>query len=163
MEEWRKIPDVPYEVSSAGRVRSLDTLVYAGPRIGHRLAKGRVLKPGIASNGYPTIVLGRAVGTRTVHSLVAEAFIGPCPAGMEVRHKDGDRRNAAAANLEYGTRADNNRDAVRHGTRGGEHQRRAGLKAADTKDLRYPGWRQRVFVPGGFSGKEVHDASQRCD
>lgn len=59
--------------------------------------------------------LGRG-HSRTVHSLVAAAFIGPCPQGQEVRHKDGTRTNNTADNLEYGTRTDNLRDAIRHGT-----------------------------------------------
>ena len=54
--------------------------------------------------------------TRTVHSLVAEAFIGPCPEGMEVRHRNGDQTNSRLSNLTYGTHADNMQDAIRHGT-----------------------------------------------
>ena len=91
-----------YEVSSLGRVRSL-----------HR--GGRILRPGTASNGYPTVALGRGK-TRTLHSLVAEAFIGARPTGQVVRHKDGDRKNPRASNLIYGTRAENIKDAVAHGT-----------------------------------------------
>lgn len=103
MERWRPVVGFEgrYDVSNRGRVYSWVT--------------ERVLRPGIASNGYPTVALGRGK-TKTVHSLVAAAFIGPCPPGMEVRHRDGNRRNPRATNLEYGTRADNIRDAVKHGT-----------------------------------------------
>lgn len=51
-----------------------------------------------------------------VHRAVALAFLGEPPPGQEVRHKDGDPGNAELSNLEYGTRSENMRDAVRHGT-----------------------------------------------
>lgn len=105
-EKWRPVVgfENSYKISTSGRVKS-----YA------RGARGRVLSPGIASNGYPTVALGRG-NTRTLHSMVAAAFIGPCPKGQEVRHRDGNRKNSALRNLHYGTRSDNIRDAVRHGT-----------------------------------------------
>jgi hypothetical protein len=149
IEEWRSVPGFPnYEVSGLGRVRSLDCMKWGGPRAGYYLKKGRILRPGLVSNGYPTVMLGREGGTRTVHSLVAEAFIGPRLEGQEVRHKDGDRTNPKAANLEYGTRGDNVKDAFKHGTR---DARKYGLKAVATKDARYPGWRGVVFTPVKFS------------
>lgn len=43
---------------------------------------------------------GRSQPAR-VHELVAEAFNGPTPAGMEVYHLDGDRRNNRLDNLGY--------------------------------------------------------------
>lgn len=73
----------------------------------------KILRPGIASNGYPTVALGRG-NTRTLHSLVAEAFIGPRPENMDVRHKDGNRLNPRADNLEHGTRTENILDSIRH-------------------------------------------------
>jgi hypothetical protein len=36
-----------------------------------------------------------------VHDLVASAFLGPCPAGFKVRHKDGNGFNNKLENLEY--------------------------------------------------------------
>ena len=54
--------------------------------------------------------------TRTVHSLVAEAFIGARPEGMEICHSDGDPTNNHLDNLRYGTPSDNTLDKVRHGT-----------------------------------------------
>lgn len=135
MEKWRPVVGFSgYMVSDEGRVYSHWSQSY--------------LRPGIASNGYPTVVLGRG-NSRTVHSLVAEAFLGPCPAGMEVRHRDGVRTNPRRSNLRYGTRGDNVRDAIEHGTRDAGTPNHA--KAIATKDQRYPGWRQQICKPGGFS------------
>lgn len=132
-EVWRPVRGFKgfYEVSDRGRVRSLDRIV--------RLRKrGRVLRPGRSSNGYPSVVLsGRVKKSATVHSLVAEAFLGPCPAGKQVRHIDGRRANAAAENLLYGTPKENGQDRIRHGTviRGPQHKR-AKLSWAKAKRIR---------------------------
>jgi hypothetical protein len=54
---------------------------------------------------------------RYIHRLVAEHFIGPPPTQKhEIRHLDGNPRNNHFSNLAWGTRADNVRDAKRHGT-----------------------------------------------
>lgn len=92
--------------------------LYAVTESGHVWSERthRWLRPGAGKkHGYLTVALGRG-NTRHVHRLVANAFLGPTPIGMEVRHKDGDRANPHVNNLEFGTRSDNNYDAVRHGT-----------------------------------------------
>lgn len=106
MEEWAPIAGhaVLYAVSTEGRVWSFG-----------RYGGGRYLRPGLASNGYLTVALGRN-NTRTVHSLVAEAFLGPRPSGCDILHADGIRTNPRLANLRYGTRTENIYDAVAHGT-----------------------------------------------
>ncbi len=58
---------------------------------------------------------GRKVVAR-VHRVVMEAFVGPCPDGMEVCHGDGDPMNARLDNLRYDTRKANHADKKRHGT-----------------------------------------------
>lgn len=78
--------------------------------------EGRLLKPGLTSVGYPSVVLGRN-NTKMVHSLVAEAFIGKRPAGFDVCHKDGNKENNCVTNLMYASRATNNHQASFHGKR----------------------------------------------
>lgn len=79
--------------------------------------KWKTLRQAIGPNGYPTVCLGRG-NTRTVHSLVAEAFIGPRPHGQEILHRDGRRDNPTLRNLRYGTKSENCRDRISHGTNG---------------------------------------------
>ena len=103
---WRVIEEAPaYSVSDSGEVKSNRT--------------DRVLKPFYAIRGdYPAHRLwvnGKHI-TRTVHKLVMEAFVGPRPAGYQVRHLDGNPRNSSLTNLTYGTVSENREDSVRHGT-----------------------------------------------
>jgi hypothetical protein len=118
-EEWRPVVGVAhYEVSSLGVVRSVDrTILCADGRT--RSFKGQIIRGTHDRRmGYHRVVLwdrARPIA-RTVHSLIAEAFIGPCPPGQEVRHKNGDSSDNRAVNLEYGTRSQTLLDASRHGT-----------------------------------------------
>lgn len=45
-----------------------------------------------------------------------EAFVGPCPEGMEVCHNNGDCTDNRLENLRYDTKSANMLDRVRHGT-----------------------------------------------
>lgn len=101
MEEWKPVSyDDRYEVSNFGRVRSYCR--FGGPNL---------LKPGLGSHGYPTVTIGRKHGSKLVHVLVAEAFLGPRPfEGAEVLHSDGNRANPRLDNLTWGTRSQNIRD-----------------------------------------------------
>lgn len=101
-----------YEVSSLGRVRSLDRY----DRMNH-FWKGRILKLCTDGAGYLMVGLcsNSKVKTYKVHRLVAQAFI-PNPDNLpEVNHIDEDKRNNRVDNLEmcdgkynsnYGTRKD---------------------------------------------------------
>jgi hypothetical protein len=83
----------------------------------------------ITANGYISVVLKDSISgksaPRLVHRLVLEAFIGPCPPGMECLHLDGNRVNPRLENLRWGTRQQNVDDMRRHGTmlRGSRHGR----------------------------------------
>ena len=81
-----------------------------GPR-----GQWRQLKPYPQSKGHCVVSIGRK-NTRFVHRLILEAFVGPCPEGMECRHLDGDPGNNRLENLAWGTPEENHADSVRHGT-----------------------------------------------
>lgn len=109
METWKSVMSGRYEVSDLGRVKSL---VAPGGQ--------KILKPTPhVRSGHGVLILTDQDGGRRgtyVHKVVIEAFVGPCPEGMEVLHDDGDPSNNALSNLRYGTRSENLLDAVRHGT-----------------------------------------------
>jgi hypothetical protein len=111
-ETWRPAPgwEGRYEVSDHGRVRRI------APGVGAKV--GYILKPGPHPQGYRTVYLSLAPGVRktvTVHKLVATAFLGPCPPGHEVNHKDGDKTNNRATNLEWVTHVANIQHAMAAG------------------------------------------------
>ena len=70
------------------------------------------------AKGYKTVSIVLSTGKSRplgVHQLVADAYIGPAPAGLEVRHLDGNPSANHRSNLAYGTSADNAADRLRHG------------------------------------------------
>ena len=100
IEEWRPVVGYEglYEVSNIGRVRSLDRYV-KGKGKSYFLHKGRVLSPGIKTEGYLIVRLQRRMFY--VHRLVTEAFL-PNPDNLpEVNHKDEDKTNNRVENLEW--------------------------------------------------------------
>lgn len=117
-EQWKPVRGYEgvYEVSNRGRVRSTArTIVVPKGRWGRavtRTLRATVLSPQ-NQNGYQLVFLstkGRVIANY-VHRLVADAFLGPCPRGAQVNHKDRDRANNAVPNLEYVTPYENNRHA----------------------------------------------------
>ena len=127
-----------YEVSNYGRVRSLDRLV--GSRWGKpRRFPGKILVPIQIKSGYLRVKLGGGHNGIGIHILVAEAFIGPCPEGKQVRHWDGDPTHNRVGNLLYGTVSDNAQDRIRHGRqvdKRGELHHSAKLTARQAKAIR---------------------------
>jgi hypothetical protein len=112
-----------YEVSDHGRVRSLgrwiDTISrWGGP---HRYFKpGRVLREKRKKNplhAYANVILSvdAKPDTRQVHHLVLEAFVGPCPPGMEACHGPAGLFDNSLANLRWDTFSENMHDVVRSG------------------------------------------------
>jgi DNA-binding XRE family transcriptional regulator len=95
-ELWRKI-DCDYEVSNQGRIRH-----------GVRILSGSVHK-----DGY---IFATIHGKQTpVHRFVASKFIPNPERKPEVNHKDGNKMNNCASNLEWVTRSENQQHAVDNG------------------------------------------------
>lgn len=105
-----------YEVTEDGQVMLL-------------MCRGRAQRTPLAQwkdhDGYLQVrlVTGEKKKFHTVHSLVALRFLGPRPAGMQVRHLDGNKTNNHKSNLAYGTAKENARDREMHGrtSRGMKH------------------------------------------
>ncbi len=107
-ERWLPVPGFEgvFEVSDQGRVcRVIST--YGRPT--RRLRRLERIK-----DGYLRVSLqhhGREVRV-LVHRLVAMAFLGNCSGKFEVNHKDGNKSNNAASNLEYVTPRENIRHSI---------------------------------------------------
>lgn len=113
--EWRSIASLPgYEVSEYGHLRRIVALL----KHSKRYPVGREHSYGLAGKGYAFYnVIGKSKRKNVyAHSLVAEAFIGPKPDGMEVAHNDGNKLNCHFSNLRYATSKENNFDKIAHGT-----------------------------------------------
>lgn len=117
-EVWKSIPGYEgfYEVSSLGRVRSLDReLPFNGKTRKHY---GRILSPNRSIAGYLSVQLfdyERVPRRSLIHRLVALAFI-PNPYNLpEVNHLDFDRANNLPVNLEWVTRSQNMKYSARAG------------------------------------------------
>jgi hypothetical protein len=112
-EEWRVVPgyEDSYAVSNLGRVKRIKKSC--------KHISNKLLAWGGKKTHYPHVTLF-VNGTKkcfTVHGIVARAFLGPCPEGKEVNHKDGNKRNPRLTNLEYITNSENKRHAIETGLR----------------------------------------------
>lgn len=81
------------------------------------LHRGKVLKPQRMKNGYREVYvcIDSHRKHRTIHSLVAQAFLGEKPKGYDVMHLNGDRSDNRLENLAYGTRAENFHSTYNYG------------------------------------------------
>lgn len=103
-----------YQVSNLGRVKSLNrTSTHSKGYIAHY--KEKILKQSFERNEYVRVGLSKYGKTKLyyIHRLVASAFI-PNPDNLpEVNHKDENKTNNSADNLEWCTHKHNSN----HGTR----------------------------------------------
>lgn len=106
---WRSVKDFPnYKISSDGQV-------WSQPR---RNTRGGLLKPFPIAKGYLRVELRNETRQKgyLVHLLVLEAFVGPCPPGIQARHRNGNPTDNRLSNLHWGTGSENQFDSIAHGT-----------------------------------------------
>lgn len=120
MEIWKDVPGYEglYQVSDTGKVKSLQRKVNSvNGRVytykekllkgNHNIARGGYMNFGLTKNGKTKVW--------KAHRVVMLAFVGECPEGKEVCHRDGNPTNNNLSNLYYGTHSENMADKVRHG------------------------------------------------
>lgn len=96
-EQWKEIPNTNgyYKVSNFGNVYSV--------------RNNKIITKNVHRNGYVSVWLGvdGKFSTPSLHSLVAKAFV-PNPHNKRyVNHKDGNKQNNRADNLEWVTPSEN--------------------------------------------------------
>jgi hypothetical protein len=144
MEMWRDIPGyLNYQASNMGRIKNIK--------------RNEVLesKPHRTVGGYEYLYLsGRGKPRNSfVHRLVALAFIGRCPDGMQVSHINEDRTDNRSDNLCYETPKQNSSRRLRRKRVSiGRGVGVSGYKGVSQQKGR-KNWHARVM-----SGKIFHDA-----
>lgn len=143
-EVWTQVVNYPeHEISSMGRIRR----------------NRRILSTHLDKNGYDQIHLwwhGKAWHVH-VHRLVAFHFIGPRPTGHVINHKDGNRLNNKASNLEYVTHSQNMRHAKQMGLM--KHKRRPDKMTWTKAERLRRDYKSKKFTQRDLADK--YDISQR--
>lgn len=123
-----------YEIRSDGQI--------IGPR-------GKPLKYHVSNAGYYRVwIRGK---NRSVHRLVAQAWVENPDAKPHVNHKDGDKLNNCADNLEWVTQSENQKHAYDKGLQTGYKPSGIPLSAKHKAALCGSRWRgtTRVYHAGG--------------
>lgn len=102
LETWKPIPGFEKygKVSNLGRVWS---------------SRGKMRTTFVAKNGYERVGFCGGKHTIAVHKLVALAFCDGYKDGLCVNHKDGNKLNNMASNLEWVTHSENIKHAFATG------------------------------------------------
>lgn len=101
-EIWKDIPEYPgYQISSLGNVRS------------NKYGDWRLLKPALDGAGYLIVYLRKDKKSIRfhVHRLVAQVFVNGN--SSDVNHKNGTKTDNRAENLEWCSRSENVKHAIR--------------------------------------------------
>ncbi|MAT89629.1 MAG: endonuclease [Flavobacteriaceae bacterium] len=120
LEIWKSVKNYEtlYEVSNLGRVRSLDRTIIRKDGIKSK-SYGKLLKPGLSSNGYLTVnlSLNGKVKNRTIHTLVGEAFLNYIKKGYTqvIDHKDNNKLNNRLDNLKILSNRENTSKEIARG------------------------------------------------
>lgn len=124
-----------YKINELGHIFSYHRQGHLGSRMAYNIPPDH--------RWYPKVLLTKdgVRKTRSVHGLVAEAFIGERPAGMQVNHRNGEKNDPRLANLHYVTRSENALHAFRElhakgGVTRGEAHHLNKLTTANVIDIR---------------------------
>jgi len=136
MNEWKDIKGYEgiYQAHPSGKLRSLDRYRTMTGRnkvksfTYDRFLKGKVLVGGIDKDGYRIGVFHDSLGNRKTlkfHRLIAQTFIENKHNLPEVNHKDGNKTNNNANNLEWTSTSSNVQHAFDTGLKNMDWKKRA--------------------------------------
>jgi len=103
-KEWKNIEDFPnYEISNYGEIRNKKT--------------DKILKAWSTERGYPRVDLCKDGNKKPyrIHRLVTKYFVPNPQNKTYVNHKDGNKKNNRADNLEWCTAKENTTHAIKNG------------------------------------------------
>ena len=139
-ERWKQIDEFPnYSVSSEGRVAS------------RARGKEKILKTSNDRYGYPKVTLSNdgVKTTKSVHQLVAKAFIPNQDEKAQVNHIKGHKMDNRVCSLEWVSNADNIRHAYKTGLNIGPKKK---VRVVETGEV-YPSEKEcAIAVNGTRSG-----------
>lgn len=144
MEEiWKDVAgyEGKYQISNAGTVRSLTRMTYPVDGRKPYIRHGQVIAWVVNRLGYPQVSIWANDGTyikAKVHRLVADAFVDNPLALKEINHKDENKLNNRAENLEYCTHKYNmNFGTMRERSVKNRDYKAIGQKSSATQKRRY--------------------------
>ena len=166
IEEWKPIKGYEgcYEISSMGRVKSVERKVYNPGVLGegcYRTVPERIRKPNIMK-GYHCVSLAKDKQYKVfrIHRLVMEHFVGQAPSSeYQVNHIDGDKSNNCVDNLEWVTPQENTLHAIENGLRHNpDEETKKKMGEATKKRWRDPKYRmfQQEMAKKLWSDEETH-------
>lgn len=129
-------------VSNLGEVYSI---------LSKKILKARIVARYAAINVYH---IGK-MSTKYIHRMVAETFLEKFEASLEVNHKDGNRLNNSADNLEWITHAENLQHALDTGLRvpvRGVENGKSKLSEADVLEIK------QFLSSNGYTQKEIAES-----
>lgn len=123
---------------------------------------GRYLKPtasGRCMGHYYVCLTDVGVRWVSVHKLVASKYLGVCPDGREISHKDGNKWNNHWMNLEYLTHSENQHKAFRE--RGRVNPPRNSLAGSwETKGLMSAAKKKAVVADTGETWGSLNECAE---
>ena len=103
-------------------------------------------------------VMGKPISI-THHRVVAYKFLGKCPEGYEVGHKDDNRSNNHPNNLEYVTKSQNNQQRYDRGNRSATGANNANAKLTEAEVITICKNLQRMYL--GVSRVNLSELSRK--
>lgn len=147
MEKWKDIEGFEglYQVSDTGKVYSI--------------RRNRILKPKTDKYGYYVVCLWKDKGFhRTIHRLVAQAFLERVEGKNVVNHKDMDKKNNDVSNLEWTTVKENTVHAYKNSKTFHDRCNALHLMSFDAVCLKIDAFYNGEYIGSYNSKKETAEA-----